>query len=471
MTIRIAGFRTFTALGLLAALGLLTALPPAAAAAAEAEIPPPPQSDVSDMARDLTVVQQNIHGAGATAAATGANALKVQTWVDRADGTYAVGESVRLFVRTNKDAYVTVLNVGASGRTTVLFPNQYQPNNKVAANRSIEIAPPNSVARISVGGPVGAELIKVVASTSPKPVVPPQQTAAAGAFRLFDGAPDDLARDLTVTVNQAPAHSVATINKIIRTVAPPQGASVTPGLLPAPTPGVLPGMPAQQPYGGQPYAGQTYASQTYGGQPYGGQPPAPTYAGQPQPAIPQPVPQPYGQGIPQPAPLGTPSYPAAPNAMPVLPGAPMQGGAAPGGVVYVSTDKQIYRMGEPVTVRVTAQQSCYLTLVNIPVRGTARVLFPNQAMQNNLVQANQPIVLPGAATGLAAIQASAPGGVENLVAVCSPQPQPVVGTSYDFSQLYPMVGTADAVSRDLVLASGRPGGNTALGVSGFIVVP
>lgn len=422
MTIKTAGFRHFPALGLVVALGLSTTLPTLPARAAGGDETPPPQAEVNDMARDLTVVQQNIYSTGPTqASSTSGAALKVMSWVDRSNATYAVGEPVRLFVRTNKDAYVTVLNVGASGRTTVLFPNQYQPNNKVSANRTVEIAPPNSVARITVGGPVGSELIKVVASTNSKPVLSPQQMADAGAFRTFGGAPDELARDLTVTANQSP-QGVSAVNKIIRTVAAgPQGAA----LLPAPA-GVLPVAPS-----------------------------APLYAG--QPVMPQ--------QMPQPVPLGNPAYPAYPNAMPMVPGAQP-------GVVYVATDKQIYRMGEPVTVHITAPQSCYLTLINIPVRGAARVLFPNQAMQNNLVQGNQSLVLPGATGGLA-IQATAPGGIENLVAVCSQQPQPVVGSTYDFSQLYPQLGTADAASRDLVLASspGRPVGSSALGVSGFIVVP
>ena len=68
--------------------------------------------------------------------------LDVVSWVDRSDYTYAEGEDVTLFVKTSKDAYVTVLNVDPAGQTTILFPNEYQPDNLVRANRVVEVPDP-----------------------------------------------------------------------------------------------------------------------------------------------------------------------------------------------------------------------------------------------------------------------------------------------------------------------------------------
>ena len=78
--------------------------------------------------RDLTVEQ-------ATAAAAGVQrpgSLRVAVTTDRADATYATGETVRLFLNVNEDAFVTVLNIGASGKVTQLFPNRAQPDGKVS---------------------------------------------------------------------------------------------------------------------------------------------------------------------------------------------------------------------------------------------------------------------------------------------------------------------------------------------------
>ena len=85
---------------------------------------PPLAAD--DTARDLTVEQTAIFTVQAPAptAAVSSGALRVVAWVDHADNTYAVGEAVGLFVRSNKDAYLTVLNVGPSGNTTLLYPER-----------------------------------------------------------------------------------------------------------------------------------------------------------------------------------------------------------------------------------------------------------------------------------------------------------------------------------------------------------
>ena len=75
-------------------------------------------------ARNLTVEQVAFDAVQAPVGAPAANPLHVSAWVDHPDNTYAYGERLRLFVQTNKDAYVTVLNVGPDGGTTMLFPNR-----------------------------------------------------------------------------------------------------------------------------------------------------------------------------------------------------------------------------------------------------------------------------------------------------------------------------------------------------------
>jgi hypothetical protein len=93
--------------------------------------------------RDLTVQQ-----ASTTEARTPCVAA------DRADWTYAVGETVGLRLTSDKDAYVTVVDIGPTGRITQLFPNQCQPDNHVFANSPVEIGG-NSGARVTVTGASG----------------------------------------------------------------------------------------------------------------------------------------------------------------------------------------------------------------------------------------------------------------------------------------------------------------------------
>lgn len=210
-----------------AAMGLL--LWGLAAAGAAAQEPP-----ADPWARQLSIQQTGIAGVAAPAAAPSAvDPLRVTAWVDHQDNTYAVGETVQLYVQTNKDAYVTVLNVGPTGATTVLFPNQFQADNRVAANTVLRVPDPASGTQIAVGGPVGAELIKVIASTRPRDPFEAVQLGRAGPFQSVAGSTDATARNLAVVLADPSGGEWADYNKTIRTVerrpAVAPGAAAVPG--------------------------------------------------------------------------------------------------------------------------------------------------------------------------------------------------------------------------------------------------
>ena len=64
------------------------------------------------MLRELSVEQASALQAGTATPGS----LRVSAWVDRHDLTYAIGDTVRIFVKSNEDAYVTVVNVGPRAR-------------------------------------------------------------------------------------------------------------------------------------------------------------------------------------------------------------------------------------------------------------------------------------------------------------------------------------------------------------------
>ena len=169
-----------------------------------------------DPQRDLTVQQIAVFGIKAPKPTNG---LNVVAWVDHADNTYAVGEAVRLFVRTNKDAYLTVINVGPSGNTTVLFPNSFQKDSKVTANKVVEIPAPNSGSHITVGGPAGRELIKVIATTKPTSFFNDVPAIAVGAFSELKQETVSVSRDLQVTLDTQQSNEWDEYNKIITSIA------------------------------------------------------------------------------------------------------------------------------------------------------------------------------------------------------------------------------------------------------------
>ena len=130
------------------------------------------------------------------------DALDVVMWVDRPDYTYAVGEDLRLFVQTNKTAYVTVLNVDPAGNTSVLFPNEHQSSNLVPADRAVEIPDPASGMMLTVRAPVGNELIKVIASTQPVSLLDGEPLNATGPFVGLD-AQAGASRSLAFAIDEA----------------------------------------------------------------------------------------------------------------------------------------------------------------------------------------------------------------------------------------------------------------------------
>lgn len=65
---------------------------------------------------------------------------KIELWTDRDYGTvYHRGERVRLYFRTDEDAYVTVIRVDTDGRIRVLFPEDPWEDNFARGGRAYEV--------------------------------------------------------------------------------------------------------------------------------------------------------------------------------------------------------------------------------------------------------------------------------------------------------------------------------------------
>ena len=79
-----------------------------------------------------------------------------------AGATYAPGERIQIYFRTNKDAYVTIFGYDSGGNIRLLFPNQFQREQFVNANREYRI---NGI--IEPGTPSGFEYVQGFATTEP----------------------------------------------------------------------------------------------------------------------------------------------------------------------------------------------------------------------------------------------------------------------------------------------------------------
>lgn len=219
--------------------GLALAVTMSAAAFHTGVGPATAQENDRPLSRSLTVEQTAIYNVRPPVrpADTRGDGLEVLAWVDRPEYTYASGEEVHVFVEANKDAYITVLNVDPAGETTVLFPNRYQPDNWLAAGRTLQVPDQAAEFRIVVSGAVGTELLKVIASTERRPLLETLQMADAGPFQVVRAQPARLARSLTVVMsdsNDAPSPGSAPV------VRPVAGAVVRPARPSSPSPGSPP---------------------------------------------------------------------------------------------------------------------------------------------------------------------------------------------------------------------------------------
>jgi hypothetical protein len=150
----------------------------------------------SGASKDLTVV---------------APAMGVRYWVDlvdaqgnrrqvTTDNVFRRGDRIQLHIMTNQDGYLTLVNIGTSGRTTVLFPSASAPGSNFVKAGADHAVPPGSFLRFE-GNP-GQEVL--VLTFSPRPDAVPSSAAVA----MAQGA-KDLVHEVDRSSPQPASYAVA----------------------------------------------------------------------------------------------------------------------------------------------------------------------------------------------------------------------------------------------------------------------
>jgi hypothetical protein len=157
----------------------------------------PARADAPEqLARDLRPSQRPLFELGGIRKEDG---VAVDAWVDNPERVYAVGQRLKVFVRPKETSYITVLNVGSSGRVAVIFPNFYQRDMRVRAGEVVRIPAEGSNWHIDVAGPPGVEVIKIIASRAPLRLRELERLAGATEDQPIvplDRSGEDVARDL-----------------------------------------------------------------------------------------------------------------------------------------------------------------------------------------------------------------------------------------------------------------------------------
>lgn len=98
---------------------------------------------------------------------TEAPGFLVRASVNHETRDYRQGDVLTVKVQSEVEAYVYVLYEQADGKIFQIFPNNIQPENRIPANKVVEIGAGDDLFRWVVGAPFGKEVVKVIASKKP----------------------------------------------------------------------------------------------------------------------------------------------------------------------------------------------------------------------------------------------------------------------------------------------------------------
>jgi len=97
----------------------------------------------------------------------------------------------------------------------------------------------------------------------------------------------------------------------------------------------------------------------------------------------------------------------------------------------LTSDKDVYQLGDSPVFTVVASRDCTLTLTDVDDKGEGTVLFPNKFQQDNKIKAGKPVVLPGPNAGF--LFRMKDKGTETVIAVCTEGGE-VDGIKHDFTR-------------------------------------
>ena len=132
--------------------------------------------------------------APATEPATASRDIAVSRAIAKND--YRIGDRIVVRFQASRDCYLTLLNIGTSGKLTILFPNALHPENRITANTLYEIPGPDYGFSYILEGEPGLEKLKAIA-TLEKVSLMETQFSPDGAF-FATRQPTAAARDIAI---------------------------------------------------------------------------------------------------------------------------------------------------------------------------------------------------------------------------------------------------------------------------------
>ena len=112
---------------------------------------------------------------------------------------YHIGEKIEINFRSSRNCYLTLLNIGTSGKLTILFPNRIHSDNYIQANKTYKIPGADYGFEYQLQGPAGTEKLKAIATLERVELVESQFTSE-GVFKTAEGTA--ASRDISVVAKK-----------------------------------------------------------------------------------------------------------------------------------------------------------------------------------------------------------------------------------------------------------------------------
>lgn len=114
--------------------------------------------------------------------------FNIKLWTDRGYvPEYEVNELINFYFKADRDCYLTLIDISTDGSVTILFPNQFNSNNKIKANETYTIPSTDMGFQIRVTGPEGQEMVKAIATDEPIDLSSIAKEDGSQAFKSMSG--------------------------------------------------------------------------------------------------------------------------------------------------------------------------------------------------------------------------------------------------------------------------------------------
>lgn len=110
----------------------------------------------------------------------------IRLWLDDDKAGFGLGETIRIHASTERGGYLTVVDLGTDDKVTVLFPNAYHKDNRIAPNTAFTFPTEDMGFEIQAQEPAGRGMVRAFVTSVPLDLPTEEQGFVTGDVPLAD---------------------------------------------------------------------------------------------------------------------------------------------------------------------------------------------------------------------------------------------------------------------------------------------